>query len=62
LLNIELIEGEYDIDSWLDAVRGFEKEPEKGNRCSICFDKRFRVSAKMAKSLNEKIWTSTLLI
>jgi len=62
MLGIELIEGEYDVNSWLEAVRGLESEPEKGKRCSICFDKRFRVSAKMANSLNEKRWTSTLLI
>lgn len=61
-MGIELIEGEYDIDLWLDAVRGLEREPEKGKRCSVCFDRRFRVSAKMAKSLNQKLWTSTLLI
>jgi len=62
MLGIELIEGEYDVDSWLNAVRGLENEPEKGKRCSVCFDRRFRVSAKMADSLKETFWTSTLLI
>jgi len=62
ILGIELIEGEYDVNLWLDAVRGLENEPEKGKRCSVCFDKRFKVSAKMANSLDERRWTSTLLI
>jgi len=62
MLGISLIEGEYDINSWLKAVRGLESEPEKGKRCSVCFDRRFMVSAKKAKSLNESLWTSTLLI
>lgn len=61
MLGIELIEGEYDIDNWLEAVRGFENEPEKGARCSVCFDRRFAVTAQKAQELGEKIFTSTLL-
>ncbi len=60
-LGIELIEGEYDYDTWLNRVRGFENEPEKGKRCSICFDHRFEVSAKMCADLGHKSFTSTLL-
>ncbi len=61
LLDIELIEGEYDMAGWLDAVRGLENEPEKGARCSVCFDHRFEASARKAAELGEKIFTSTLL-
>ncbi len=62
LLGIELIEGPYDYQSWLDAVRGLEKEPEKGKRCAVCFDKRFLVSAHKALELGEKKITTTLLV
>ena len=61
MLGIELIEGEYDFQSWIESVRGFEREPEKGKRCSICFDRRFEVSAKKAQEIGEKSFTSTLL-
>jgi len=61
MLNIELIEGEYDTKKWLDAVRGLEHEPEKGARCSVCFDRRFEISAQKASELGEKYFTSTLL-
>jgi predicted adenine nucleotide alpha hydrolase (AANH) superfamily ATPase len=61
MLGVELIEGEYDFQNWLDAVRGFENEPEKGKRCSLCFDRRFEVSAKKAKELECDYFTSTLL-
>lgn len=61
MLGIELIEGEYDTHNWLNAIRGYENEPEKGARCSICFDNRFEVTAKKAKKLGENIFTSTLL-
>lgn len=62
ILGIELIEGEYDIESWYKATRGYENEPEKGLRCSICFEHRFEISAKKASELKESIFTSTLLI
>ena len=61
-LGIELIEGEYDYENWMDAVRGLEKEPEKGARCEVCFDKRFEVSAHKALELGETSMTTTLLV
>ena len=60
-LGIELLEGEYDTQAWLEAVRGLEKEPEKGARCSVCFDRRFEVTAQKAAQIGEKSFTSTLL-
>jgi len=61
-LGIELLEGEYDYESWLEAVRGLENEPEKGARCEVCFDKRFITSAKKALEIGEKKITTTLLV
>ncbi len=60
-LDIELTEGTYDMEGWLAAVRGLEHEPEKGARCSVCFDHRFEASAQKAAELGEKVFTSTLL-
>ncbi|WP_345987320.1 epoxyqueuosine reductase QueH [Sulfurimonas sp. HSL1-2] len=61
-LGIDLLEGEYDFETWMDAVRGLEKEPEKGARCEVCFDRRFEVSAHKALELGEKRMTTTLLV
>ncbi len=61
-LGIDLIKGEYDYENWMQSVRGLEKEPEKGSRCEVCFDKRFEVSAQKALSLGEKTMTTTLLV
>jgi len=61
-LGIELIEGEYDFETWMKAVKGYENEPEKGARCEICFDRRFEVSAKKAREIGEKSMTTTLLV
>lgn len=62
LLDIELHQGEYNVESWLGAIKGLENEPEKGERCSVCFDYRFEESAKKAKELNYNSFTSTLLM
>ena len=61
-LGIELIEGPYDFENWMEAVRGLEKEPEKGARCEVCFDRRFEVSAHKALELGESRMTTTLLV
>lgn len=62
ILGIELYEGEYDFEKWLSIVKGLENEPEKGDRCTVCFDTRLEVSAKKAKELGCTQFTTSLLI
>lgn len=59
-LRIELLEGPYDFDSWCAAVRGLEDEPEKGKRCSVCFDNRLEKTAQKALELGIEEITTTL--
>lgn len=40
---------EYDHDAWRDAVHGFEVAPERGARCSLCFEYRFRRAVRFAR-------------
>lgn len=61
MLGIELLEGKYDDKEWCEGVRGLEDEPEKGERCSVCFDTRLLESARLAKELGEKTFSTTLL-
>ena len=61
-LGIELIEGEYDLNSWLESVKGLENEPEKGDRCTVCFDKRLETTVFKALELEHNKFTTTLLI
>jgi len=61
-LGIELIQGDYDLDNWLKIVKGLENEPEKGSRCSVCFDKRLSTTAQKAIELNHHSFTTTLLM
>jgi len=61
-LGVEYVEGEYDYESWLKAVRGKENEPEKGVRCSVCFDHSLEETARFAqKRGDDKITTSLLM-
>jgi len=62
ILGIQLIEGDYNLNGWLDAVKGLEDEPEKGKRCQVCFDNRLSETVKLAQKLGEKSFTTTLLI
>ena len=41
--------GEYDHDAWRAAVRGLEAEPERGDRCGVCFAYRFEYAKKFAR-------------
>ena len=61
-LGVNLIEGPYDLDKWLEKVKGLENEPEKGNRCTVCYDDRLETTILKAKELNHKSFTTTLLI
>lgn len=61
-LGIKLLEGEYDLSEWLIAVKGLENEPEKGDRCTVCFDKRLETTVLKAKELGHDKFTTTLLI
>ncbi len=62
MLRIPLIEGAYDYEYWLECATGLEDEPEKGKRCEICFETRFVETAKKARELGIKQFTSTLLM
>ena len=61
-LNIDLIEGPYNLEEWLKKVKGLENEPEKGDRCTVCFDDRLETSVKKAIELGHDKFTTTLLI
>lgn len=61
-LGMEVLLGTYDYEAWLLGTKNLENEPEKGKRCSFCFDFRFKNSMDKAKELGEKKITSTLLM
>lgn len=48
-LNVKYAVLEYDHDAWRDAVHGFETQPERGARCSLCFEYRFKRAVQFAR-------------
>lgn len=60
--NCELIIGEYEPEIYYNYIKGLENEPEKGLRCDKCFELRLENSAKLAKKLNIKEFTTSMVI
>jgi epoxyqueuosine reductase len=45
---IPFIDADYDVDNWFARAKGMEQEPERGIRCTMCFDMRFERTALYA--------------
>ena len=58
--DIPFIDDDYDTRNWFDRVKGQEWEPERGKRCSSCFDMRFYKTAEYASNNNFSLISSTL--
>ena len=59
-LDIRFIDADYDKDNWFDRIKGLEDEPERGKRCTKCFDMRFERSALFAHENNFYLYATTL--
>jgi predicted adenine nucleotide alpha hydrolase (AANH) superfamily ATPase len=58
--NVPFIDADYDKDNWFERVKGLEWEPERGKRCTACFDMRFERTALHAFENDFSIISSTL--
>ena len=61
-IGVKYFEGDYEIKKFYDAIKGFENEPEKGKRCSICFNLRLDKTAQFAISQGINYFTTTLSV
>jgi epoxyqueuosine reductase len=57
---IPFIDADYDRDNWFERARGMEHEPERGVRCTMCFDMRFERTALYAHEHGFPVITSSL--
>jgi len=57
---VSFIDADYDNDKWLQEVKGLEKEPERGYRCSICFKLRFEKTALFAHQNKFPVFATSL--
>ena len=60
--NWKIIYPPYDMMEWFKIIRGYEREPERGKRCSICFYMRLKKTFEHAKNNQFDIVASTLSI
>jgi predicted adenine nucleotide alpha hydrolase (AANH) superfamily ATPase len=60
--DVEVIDGGYDNDVFIQKVKGLEEEKEGGKRCDVCFYIRLYETAKKAKELGYDYFCSTLSV
>src|SRR3990167_2741047 len=58
--NIPFIDADYDKDNWFSRIKGLEWEPERGKRCTVCFDMRFERTALYANEHGFSVISSSL--
>ncbi len=59
-IGIPFIDADYDAPRWYELTKGHELEPERGERCGLCFEMRFVRTAEYASLNGFKVITSCL--
>jgi predicted adenine nucleotide alpha hydrolase (AANH) superfamily ATPase len=59
---VPMVFAPYDMREWFAAVRGLEREPERGRRCSLCFRFRLEKTFRYARDHDFAVVASTLSI
>lgn len=59
-LGIPFIDADYDVQNWFKRAKGLEWSPERGERCTKCFDMRFERTALYAFEHGFSTITSSL--
>ena len=59
---IEIIEGDYEPECFLEMAKDLENCAEGGERCFRCYELRLRKTAELAKERNFDYFTTTLTI
>ena len=59
---VDLLACDYDGQRYIDAVRGLEREPEGGARCTVCFRLRLEETARQARAHGFDFFGTTLTV
>jgi len=59
---LNFLDCDYENNLYDQSVIGYEKQPEGGSRCHICFNLRLEKTAKLAKQHNYDYFCSTLTV
>jgi predicted adenine nucleotide alpha hydrolase (AANH) superfamily ATPase len=58
--SITFIDADYDTDAWFSRTKGLENEPERGARCTQCFNLRFERTALYAHEHDFTVFATSL--
>jgi predicted adenine nucleotide alpha hydrolase (AANH) superfamily ATPase len=56
---VPFVDCDYDADAWFSRMKGLDFEPERGIRCTACFDLRMEVTALYAHQNGFATFTTT---
>lgn len=59
---LDIIDCDYDNDIYESKIKGYEECPERGARCTICYELRMRKTAEIAKNNNYDYFCTTLSV
>ena len=60
--SVEIIEGNYEPNKFMEMAKGLEEEPERGKRCYKCYELRLEETAKIAENLGFNHFATTLTL
>jgi len=58
-IGVPFIDLDYDAENWYQQAKGMEFDPERGRRCTMCFDMRFDRTASYAHAHGFSVITTT---
>lgn len=59
-LGVPFVDADYDVKNWFERAKGLELAPERGERCTACFDMRLERTALYAHENGFDTFTSTV--
>lgn len=62
LMDIKYCDIDYFNNEFREKIKGYEKEPENGARCLLCYELRLNKTAEVAKENNYDYFTTTLTV
>jgi len=57
--SVPVVDADYDPDTWFALTKGLEHEPERGHRCTLCFEMRLKRAALYAHEHRFPVLTSS---
>jgi len=57
---VAYIKWEYDVKNFFTQIKWLEHTPERWEKCTVCYDMRLQRTARLAREMGIKKWTSSL--